>query len=240
VIACGRMHSHKLFEKLNRTNLSGDARSLNKKHPFKKFRRSQKKRKIKLHHKKTEQTHVALGFHTFGKKDSDRYASELLNIILGGNMSSRLFEELREKSALSYDISSSVRKYEETGAFTIHAGVHNNRVDQALRIIIKELSSVKNSYVTEDELERAKEYYKGQLLLALEDTTSRMLWLGDKLITKEGIPSVKHVLNEVLSIKKEDIKRITEKMFCTESISLAAIGPKDALKESRIKNILEL
>lgn len=238
VVATGKIHIHKFLKDVNRIFRAKYKNS--KRMPFKKFRIHQKKKKLKLHFKDTEQTHIAMGFHALGRSDRDRYALNLINIILGGNMSSRLFEELREKRALCYDVSSSVKKYEETGAFLIHAGVDNKKTEIALRTIMQELVNLKKYEVSRDELRRAKQYYKGQLLLAFEDTGSRMLWLGDKLMTKEGIPTVKSVLNNIENVKILDIQRITNKIFRKNFMSLAAIGPASGLKENKIKKLMEV
>ncbi|NQT22711.1 MAG: insulinase family protein, partial [Candidatus Omnitrophica bacterium] len=195
VVATGKMWIHKFLEGV--TMRLGPGNQRGKTPHYENFEVKQKQKKLKFHFKSTEQTHIALGFHAPGRKSKDRYTLGLLNIILGGNMSSRLFEELREKRALCYDVSSSLKKYEETGAFFIHAGIDNSKTEVALESIMKELIDLKRNAVSNDELKRAKEYYKGQLLLALEDTSARMLWLGDKVMTKEGIPSVKSILKHI-------------------------------------------
>ena len=238
VVTAGRIHIHKFLENVNRKFQV--TYKNNKRYQFKKFSVKQKKKKLKLHFKDIEQTHIAIGFHAFGREDKDKYVSNVLNIILGGNMSSRLFEELRERQALCYDVSSSIKKYEETGAFLIHAGIDNRKTELALRSIMQEVVKLKKYYVSGDELRRAKEYYKGQLLLALEDTGSRMLWLGDKLMTKEGIQSTKSILNNIESIKTEDIRRVANRIFITKRMNLAAIGPHHGLKENKIEKIMEV
>ena len=235
VVATGKMWIHKFLEGV--TMRLGPGNQGGKAPYYEKFEVTQKQKKLKFHFKSTEQTHIALGFHAPGRKSKDRYALGLLNIILGGNMSSRLFEELREKRALCYDVSSSLKKYEETGAFFIHAGIDNSKTEIALESIMKELIDLKRNAVSNVELKRAKEYYKGQLLLALEDTSTRMLWLGDKVMTKEGIPSVKSILKHIESVEPSDIKKAASKIFTEDLMNFAAIGPEKGLIESRIKKI---
>jgi len=235
IVVTGKIEETKLLEGVKEVFQS----TAEKKTPgFTKFKRSQKEKKIKVHFKDTEQTHIAMGFHGIGRKSKDRYALSLLNIILGGNMSSRLFEELREKRGLCYDVSSSMKKYEETGAFFIHAGVDNRKVEETLRIIMSQLSMIRTLGVCEDELNRAKEFYKGQLLLALEDTGARMLWLGDKVMTREGIPTIKDILKDVEKVTTNDICKVASEIFRVNEMSLAAIGPKRRLKQSRLEKLM--
>ena len=193
---------------------------------------------LKVAKKDTEQTHMALAFHAMNRLSPDRYAASILNIILGANMSSRLFHAVRDELALCYEISSSVRKYEDAGAFVIGAGLDESNLVRALEVIFKELNRIKNEPVPDEELERAKEFYKGQLLFTLEDTMSHMLWLGEKIVSKEKELDVNKILDKVASISKDDIMRVSGRVFKDESMNLAVIGPvKD---ENRLKGILHL
>jgi len=180
---------------------------------------------IRPFYKHTKQTQLALGFHGVGKLHKLRYALLVMNIILGGNMSSRLFERLREKKALCYDISSSVRLYKETGAFFIHAGVDNDNLLEAAGEVMRELKVLKKNFVTSDELNRAKEYAKGQMLLALEDTSTRMLWLGDRIMSEGKAPSRKEIFQAIEKVSVRDIKKITGLIFQKSNMSFATIGP---------------
>lgn len=236
IVATGRLDEDKLFKIVQE---KAATRSNNDPPNFKRFKISQKEKGLRLHFKDTEQTHIAMGFHSFGRESKKRRTLDLLHIILGGNMSSRLFEELREKRALCYDVSSSVKKYEETGAFFIHAGIDNKKVGETLAAIMKELSIIKTKPVSVDELKRAKEFYKGQLLLALEDTGSRMLWLGDKVMMEDKIPSVESILTEVEKVTREDIRDVADEVFQLNIMNLAAIGPEGSLKDSEIKKLME-
>jgi Predicted Zn-dependent peptidases len=193
---------------------------------------------LKVAKKSTEQTHMALAFHAMNRLSPDRYAASILNIILGANMSSRLFNVIRDELALCYEISSSVRKYEDVGAFVIGAGLDESNLIRALEVIIKEVNRIKNEPVPHEELERAKEFYKGQLLFTMEDTMSHMLWLGEKIASNEKELDVNKIMEKVASINKDDIMRVARDIFKDESMNLAVIGPiKD---ESRLKGALHL
>ena len=110
----------------------------------------------------------------------DRHAIGLLHIVLGANMSSRLFNEVREKKGLAYEIGTQARYFYDTGAFFIHAGVDNRKIASAVSTIIKEMEKIAKFKVSKDEFTRAKEYYTGQLLMSLEDTLDHMLWVGSR------------------------------------------------------------
>ncbi|MEE9499934.1 MAG: pitrilysin family protein [Candidatus Omnitrophota bacterium] len=195
---------------------------------------------IRLFSKDTKQTHLAFGFHSVNRFHKLEYALRLLNIILGGNMSSRLFERLREKKALCYEIGSSIRSYKETGAFIIHAGVDNNRLLEASEEIVNELKQLKNNPVTPGELYRAKEYYRGQLLLALEDTTSRMLWLGDKIMLEGKALALREIFKNIEKISIEDIKKIGRMIFNRKNLNFATVGPVRASDKNKLRKALIL
>jgi len=195
---------------------------------------------IKIFRKNTKQTHVALGFHSVHRTHGLRYALTLLNIILGGNMSSRLFERLRERKALCYDISSSVKKYKETGAFVIHAGVDNHKLLEATSEMVNEIKNIKKEAVSEDELYRAKEYFKGQLLLALEDTASRMLWLGDKIVIEGKAPSVREIFKKIEKTNIEDIREASNIIFGVKNMSFATVGPARPKYKLKLRKTLGL
>jgi predicted Zn-dependent peptidase len=205
---------------------------------FTKAVNNQREPLLRVAKKDTEQTHMAMAFHALNRFSPDRYAASILNILLGANMSSRLFHVVRDELALCYEISSSVRKYEDAGAFVIGAGLDESNLIRALEIVSKELNRIKNEPIPDEELERAKEFYKGQLLFTMEDTMSHMLWLGEKIVSGEKELDVERIINRIASISKDDIMRVARNIFKNESMNLAVIGPvKD---ENRLKGALHL
>lgn len=208
-----------------------------KSHGYKKMAVSQRSPKAKLLNKETEQTHIAIGFHSLSRRDPARYAMDLLNIALGANMSSRLFHELREKRGLAYAISSHVSYYADGGAAFIEAGVDNRKISKAIQLIIKELSKIKNSPITKKEFDRAKEYYQGSLLFLLEDTISHMLWLGKKIVTGDEPIDVNKILSMINKATIDDVLRLSSKVFRKENLNIAVIGPT---AEKEKENITEL
>ncbi|MBL7155889.1 MAG: insulinase family protein [Candidatus Omnitrophica bacterium] len=208
--------------------------------PFELARKSHKASQIKIFHKSTKQTHLVLGFHSFNRTHKLKYALALLNVILGGNMSSRLFERLREKKALCYDVSSGVRRYKETGAVIIHAGVDNNKLLEATKEIIRELLDIKRNFVTDDELFRAKEYARGQLLLGLEDTGSRMLWLGDAVMSEGKALTVREIAKHIEKVSVQDIKKTANIIFGNKNLSFATIGPAQENVKLKLEKVLKV
>lgn len=192
---------------------------------------------LNLFHKDTEQTHMAMGFHSLSREHPLRHAQALLHIILGANMSSRLFEELREKRGLAYEIGTALKRFQDTGAFIVHAGIDNRKVIEAVRLILEELKKTKEKLVTEDEFKRAKEFYLGQLKLALEDTLDHMFWIGESTACLDKTYTLNDIIKEVDKVKKEDIESVAKKVFKEESLNLALIGP---VKESRDEILKQL
>lgn len=192
---------------------------------FKSATKLQREPVLNLASKETEQTHMALGFHSPDRFHPDRYAASLLNIILGANMSSRLFHIVRDELALCYEISSSMRRYEDAGAFVIGAGLDEANLINALRTIFGELNSIKKNSVSKEELIRAKEFYKGQLLFTLEDTMSLMLWLGEKIVAGEKEFNTKKIIEKIKSVNQDDLIRVAQDILTDKNMNLAVIGP---------------
>jgi predicted Zn-dependent peptidase len=153
-------------------------------------------------------------------------------------MSSKLFHIVRDEMALCYEISSGVRKYDDAGAFTVNAGVDDKKLAKALDVILGILKSMKSEAVSSEELRRAKEYYRGQLLFALEDTMSLMLWLGEKAIAGEKNINVKKIIDRIEKVTPEDLIKVSNNIFKDENMNLAVIGPiKD---EKPIREVLRI
>ena len=203
---------------------------------FEKVRLTQKGVRLDINSKETEQTHLALGFHSLDRFHPDRHVLSLINIILGANMSSRLFHIVRDEMALCYEISSSVRKYDDAGALVVSAGVDHKKVVKSLEVIFRELKRIKKEPVDKDELGRAKEYYRGQLLFALEDTMSHMLWLGEKVIAGEKNFDIKNTFSNIEKVSADDIMRVAEKIFTDDNLNLAVIGP--IKEDKKIREVL--
>ena len=208
-----------------------------KKNTFLSVKERQENPRIKILNKDTEQTHLALGFNSFKRDHPLRHALGLLHIILGGNMSSRLFNELREKRGLAYEIGTIAKRFQDTGAFMVHAGIDNRKVPEAIDLILGELRKCKGNLVTKDEFRRAKEFYLGQLTLALEDTLEYMLWIGEYTATLDKTYSIEDIIKQVNKVEIEDLRDVAKQVFKENKLNLALIGP---LKDSQAGILAQL
>jgi len=202
---------------------------------FVKAESRQSKPRTNFYEKKTEQTHFVIGLHALPRMHPDRYKLGLLHIMLGANMSSRLFEEVREKRGLAYEIKSGVSAYHDAGAFTVSAGVETSKTARAVAVILKELSKVSKHYVKPGELRRAKDYFMSQVCLGVEDTLDHLLWAGERLLCANDLPDKEDIRHKIESVTLEEIRDTAAKIFRTGNLNLALIGPVDAKMQKEIK-----
>lgn len=189
--------------------------------------------------KETEQTHLSLGFHAFPRNHPDVHGLNLLHVILGGNMSSRLFHQVREVRGLAYEIGTQVKRYRDTGAFTIGAGVEHRKCVQALRVILEELTRIRRHPVRPDEFERAREFYAGQLLLTLEDTVDHMLWIGESEMVLGRVDPMAVILDDIQRVRPSDVLRVARQVLRPTHLSVAAIGPLKIREQAKVRALLE-
>jgi len=228
ISACGYLKHKDLIKKIKKIFPSLRRQSINK---FLPAQEKQTKPQLKIFPKDTEQTHLALGFHGFSRIHPLRFALGLLHVILGANMSSRLFNEVREKKGLAYEIGTGLKYFQDTGAFIVHAGIDNQKINAAVDLILKELKKIKKELISQDEFRRAKEFYLGQLLLSLEDTLDHMLWIGESTATLDRVYSYKDILKEINRLSRQDIKNVAQYLFKEEKLNLALIGPLEDKSE---------
>ena len=180
---------------------------------------------VQVMHKATEQTHFCLGVPAMPRTHPQRFAVELLHVLLGANMSSRLFREVRERRGLVYEIGTQVRRYHDTGAFIIYAGCDVGKLDSTLRTVTKELSRITRELVPARELARAKEFYRGQLVMSLEETMDHMLWMGEQVVTVGRLSKPQDVTAALARVTAQQIRDAARRLFLTPRMYLAAIGP---------------
>ncbi len=181
----------------------------------------------KVIYKETEQAHICYGCEGLPARHKDRFSLSILDNILGGGMSSRFFQEIREKRGLAYAVYSYHSFYKDTGLFTIYAGTRPSNVGKVMDLIRSEIDEVVTKGVKSEELSRAKKQIKSQLVLGLENTGNRMMRLGKSEITHGEILSVSELINYVEKVKLEDIQRVAQNIFLPEKTVLAIIGPFD-------------
>jgi len=199
---------------------------------------AQQKPKVKFCKKETEQMHLAMGVIGFSSLSPDRYALNLLNIILGANMSSRLFVEVREKRGLAYAISSGVKYLKDTGMFTVRAGVDNHKIAQTIALVLHELEKIKTKGVSQGEFTRARDYYLGQVLLELEDTLDHMFWVGESTVTLDRVRTIEDIMKEVRKITMADVKRVGNLVLNENKYNLSVVGPLTEAQEKKIIHLL--
>ncbi len=180
--------------------------------------------RLRIQPKDSEQAHLCLAVHGLSLFHPDRFALGLLNAVLGGGMSSRLFTEIREKRGLAYDIHSYVEHFLDSGSVTIYAGVDPKKVETAVTAILEELSKLKQG-ITQSELNMAKEMLKGRLQLRLEDSQSVALWLGSQEILRRQILTIDDVVSIIDAVTLDDLRRVAEELLLSEELNLAIVGP---------------
>lgn len=205
---------------------------------FVRFKDTQDKPWITVSHKKTDQAHFCLGVRSYQIGHADRYASTVFNTIMGGNMSSRLFIEVRERRGLCYYISSDSEAHLDTGSWVIQAGVDVNRIDEAIKVSLEELNKIKTDEISDKELTKAKEYLKGKLALGLEDSKGVANLYGAGELLENNIRTPDEIIAGIESVRKEDIKRVANDIIKTNKLTFAVIGPYDDL--SRFDNLITL
>lgn len=181
--------------------------------------------RVYLKEKKTEQAHLAIGFPAYAYGHKDHFALKLLAVILGGNMSSRMFLGVREAKGLSYYIHTSTDDYSDIGAISTNAGVDLTRTKEAVTAIIEEYRKVREEGVPEEELAKAKAYLKGKMVLNLEDSEEFAHFLARHELLRGGAKELEMVMAAIEAVKLEDIKRVAEDVFREEKMKLALIGP---------------
>lgn len=190
-----------------------------------------------LRNKKTEQAHLMLGFPGYAEKHPDHFALKLLTIVLGGNMSSRMFLSIRERQGLAYYISTSSDDYTDTGTVATNAGVSIDGIDKAITAILKEYKGVVDTAVSDAELKKAKEYLKGKLILKLEDSEEYAHLLGKYQVLYDEFMTMEQLFDEVDKITPQDLQRVARDLFHEDKLYLAVIGPYD--DEERFAKLLK-
>ncbi len=180
--------------------------------------------RVRIENRDTEQTHLCLGLPGLSIFHPKRFILDLLNVILGEGMSSRLFAEVRDKLGLAYSISSYVDHFLDSGSLTVSAGVDAKNLRPAIKAILEQLAQLKET-VPEAELTKARELSKGRLLLRLEDSRSVAGWLGGQEILTGKILSVDEVLSTIDAITAEELMQVAENLILSSQLRLAVVGP---------------
>ncbi len=185
----------------------------------------QKSPALKIHSKKTDQTHLLLGVKTFNVHDERKYPLALLSETLGGMMSSRLFIEIREKRGLAYYVGTSTEENTDSGFLVTRAGVENKNSYEAVKAILNEYKKVRKEGITSEELKKAKDYIKGQTVLGLESSESLAAFYSSQELSGEKIKTPNEIFKEIDKIEKSDILKVAKDIFRPDRLNLAMVGP---------------
>ncbi len=186
---------------------------------------NQRRPQLRIHAKETDQTHLIIGVKSVNMFEEDRYPIGLLATILGGGMSSRMFDELREKRGLTYYVNSDAEQYTDSGYFFASAGVQHKNLEETIQLILKEFKKTTQKKVSEKELRKVKEYIKGKTLMSLESSTAVASYLGNQELFRKKIKKPAEIFKKIDAVTADDLMRVASEIFKDENLNLAIIGP---------------
>ncbi|GAH87136.1 unnamed protein product, partial [marine sediment metagenome] len=199
--------------------------------------REQSAQRLHVETKDTEQAHLCLALPGLSLFHPKRFTLDLLNVILGGGMGSRLFTEIRDKLGLAYSIHSYVEHFLDTGSVTVSAGVEPKNLLTVIKAILEQLSLLRET-VPESELSKAKELSKGRLLLRMEDSRNVAGWVGGQEILTERILSVDQVVSIIDAITADELKQLAQELLVGSRLRLAVVGR--VTKDEPLEGLLKL
>jgi len=202
---------------------------------FKPFIPRQKAPRVHIRNQATEQAHLIAGFRSVGRTHPDRFALRVLSNILGGNMSSRLNHEIREKRGLAYSVHSHLTRFVDVGALMIGVDTDVKKLPGALKLVLKICSDIAKKGVKSKELKHAKEYLNGILALSMEHTTEYMIWLGRNSFTDSKFLTVEQLIEKTSSVTAEDVQRMAKEVFKNNRLNVALIA--DNVDKKKINDI---
>ena len=185
---------------------------------------------IQVRRKELEQSHLVFGTEALPQHHPQRYAGYALNTTLGGSMSSRLFQNVREKRGLAYSVFSGLSAYQDSGALSIYAGCANDAVAELIDVVVAEIRQMKAGGLDPVELRRAKDHLKGSLMLGLESTSSRMSHIARQEMYREHAESLDDMLASIEAVTAEDVLRLADKFFSNGALAVTVLGNVNGLQ----------
>jgi predicted Zn-dependent peptidase len=182
---------------------------------------------LRFQRKNTEQYHVCLGALGISRSDKRRFTASILDGVLGGSASSRLFQEIREKRGLAYAVYTFSSQYADTGQIGVYVGTREENLPACLEICAEQIAALSTGDISADELERAKENLKGRIMLAMELTSNRMSRLGKSVITDSELLSLDRIIAEIEAVDATAVAQLAEMLLDPSKLSVAAIGPSE-------------
>lgn len=192
--------------------------------------------RVRLVNKPTEQANFCIGLPAVPYGDPDRRPLQVLNTILGGGMSSRLFQEIREERGLAYSVYSYTNEFDDAGKWVIYGGVEIGKVEAAIEACLKELRKVRDEGITADELQHVKEQVKGGMLIGLEDTWSVASRNGAHILRYNTVVPVEQVVAEIEAVTQDDVMRVAQRLITPDALYMSLIGPYE--NEARFTELL--
>jgi predicted Zn-dependent peptidase len=192
---------------------------------------------LRFQQKDTEQYHVCVGAPGISRSDRRRFAASLLDSILGGSASSRLFQEIREKRGMAYAVYSFTSQYTDTGLVGFYVGTREENVAECLEIAAHELADVAAGKLRPKELDRAKENLKGRIVLSMESTANRMSRLGKSLITDTELLSLDRLIAEIDAVEQDELGELASMLLAPERLAAAGIGPDENAFTTAVKRV---
>ena len=200
----------------------------------------QQKPEALFYQKTTDQTHFCLGVRAYNMFSPQKYALSLMAIMLGGNMSSRLFISVRERNSLAYYIHTSFDTTTDTGYLVTQAGIKNGNLEKAVALILQEYQDIKNKKITARELKKAKEYIRGTMALSLDATDAQASFFATQEVMEGKMISPEEKLKLIDKVSVRDIKKVAEDIFRPEKLNLSVIGSIEESEQGKIKGILTI
>ena len=193
-----------------------------------------------LHFKKTDQTHFCLGVRAYDLFHPQKDALSLLSVILGGNMSSRLFIKVRERQGLAYYIHTSVDATSDAGYLVTQAGIDHKNLEKSVELILREYRDLKNKKITAKELQKAKDYLKGISTLSLEPSDSQASFYASQELLENKILTLEEKFKKIDKVSVSDIKEVAEDIFLPKNLNLATIGPLKENEKEKLQRLLKI
>jgi predicted Zn-dependent peptidase len=187
--------------------------------------------------KSTEQYHLCLGAPGIARSDRRRFAASILDSVLGGSASSRLFQEIREKRGMAYSVYSFASQYTDTGLVGIYVGTREENVGPCMEIAAEQLEDIAAGNLRPDEIARAKENLKGRIMLSMESTSNRMSRLGKSLITDTELLSFERIIAEIEAVQPDEVAELAGLLFAPERLSISGIGPSERVLRAAVRRI---
>lgn len=205
---------------------------------YEKVIENQKKPELKIKNKKTDQTHFIISSRAYDHNHKDRFALGLLGVILGGNMSSRLFIEVRERRGLAYHVRTSIGSFEDCGYLETQVGVNHDKLELTIQTILNEYQKISIEKVSKKELQNAKDYIKGKSVMGFESSDEVAMFFVDQEVKKKKIMTLPEIFEKIDKVTENDILRVAKDIFQNKKLNLAVIGPHK--NEKKLAKILKL